>query len=125
MTIDIKVTETTNISKLAYPVLIEAQQEGGYQATLLSMPGFQASGATREEALQNLRQVLKARLEKADIVSLEIDNPQYEHPWIKFAGMYKDNPLFGEVLENIEAERRKMDEEMEEYYRQLDAEGKA
>ncbi len=110
MTIDIKITETTDILKLAYPVLIEAQQEGGYQATLLSMSGFQGSGATREEALQNLRQVLKARLENADVVSLEIDNPHYEHPWMKFAGMYKDNPLFGEVLENIEAERRKMDD---------------
>jgi len=38
--------------------------------------------------------------------------------------MYNDNPLFDEVLAEIEAERRKLDVEMEEYYRQIDAEDK-
>ena len=41
---------------------------------------------------------------------------------MKVAGMYKDNPLFDEVLADIEAERRKLDAEREEYYRQNDIE---
>jgi hypothetical protein len=53
---------------------------------------------------------------------VEIVPSNREHPWMKFAGMYEDNPLFDEVLADIEAYRRELDEEMEAYYRQLDAE---
>ncbi|WP_017744174.1 hypothetical protein [Scytonema hofmannii] len=38
--------------------------------------------------------------------------PKSEHPWMKFAGMYKDNSLFDEVVLNIEAYRRELDTEM-------------
>ncbi|MCU0545682.1 MAG: hypothetical protein MUE44_26530 [Oscillatoriaceae cyanobacterium Prado104] len=40
---------------------------------------------------------------------------------MKFAGMFKDDPQFDEMLEFIEEERRQLDAEMEEYYRKLDA----
>lgn len=45
------------------------------------------------------------------------------HPWMKFSGMYKDNPLFAEVVAYIEEERRE-DAQMDAYYSQ-DAEGEA
>ena len=46
-------------------------------------------------------------------MTLEIEPPQIEHPWMKFAGMDKNNPLFAEVLEYIEAERSQIDLENE------------
>lgn len=55
-------------------------------------------------------------------MTLEIERPQTEHPWMKFAGMFKDDPQFDEMLAYIEADRRELDAQMEEYYRQLDAE---
>lgn len=114
----------SNLPKLNYSVLIE-EEEKAYKATVWGLPDCQAFGTTREEALANVRQLLTARLAKAEIVSLEIDNPHFEHPWMKFAGMFKDDPDFDEVLSFIEADRRKLDAEMEEYYRQLDAEEEA
>ncbi|WP_228061745.1 hypothetical protein [[Phormidium] sp. LEGE 05292] len=48
--------------------------------------------------------------------------PKSENPWIKFAGMYKDNPLFNEMISEMEAYRSEVDAEMEEYYRKIDAE---
>jgi len=111
------------LDKLNYSVLIE-EKAGFYSATVWGLPDCKASGATREEALKNVRQLLMARLEKAEIVSLEIELPKPEHPWMKFAGMFKDDPDFDEVLADIEAYRRERDAEMEVYYEQLDAEDK-
>ncbi len=110
--------------KLNYDVLIE-QADGNFSATALGLPGCQATGATKEEALKNLTQLLTQRLANAEIVSLEIEPPKKEHPWMKFAGKYKDDPLFDEMMEFIEQERREDYERMEEYYRQLDAEDEA
>ena len=112
----------SNLPKLTYSVLIEEENETGYKATVLELPDCRAFGVTREEAIANARQLLTTRLAKAEVVSLEIDNPHFEHPWMKFAGMFKDDPDFDKVLEFIEDDRRKLDADMEAYYQQLDAE---
>ncbi len=111
-----------NQPKLTYYVLIENEQDGKVSATVIGLSDCKATGATREEAIATLRQRLNERLAKAEIVSLEIEPPKIEHPWMKFAGMFKDDPQFDEMLEYIEAYRRELDTEMEAYYRQLDAE---
>ncbi|WP_013320389.1 DUF2281 domain-containing protein [Gloeothece verrucosa] len=36
-----------------------------------------------------------------------------EHPWLKFAGMYENNPLFEEVLNEIENYRQQLDQQEE------------
>ena len=72
------------------------------KATLLSLPECQGLGANKEEALNNLIQLFQAR--KPEIVTLEIEPDKTEHPWLKFSGMHKDNPLFGETLEYIKNE---------------------
>ena len=41
---------------------------------------------------------------------------------MKFAGMFKDDPQFDEMLEDIQQLRRDRDAEMAEYYRKMDAE---
>lgn len=115
-------TPSKKPSQFSYDVLIENQEDGRVLATVIGLPDYQAIGATKEEALTSLYQRLNERLGKAEIVSIKIEPPKAEHPWMKFAGMYKDNPLFDEVQTYIEAYRRKLDAEMEEYYQQLDAE---
>ncbi|WP_235526441.1 hypothetical protein [Nostoc piscinale] len=41
---------------------------------------------------------------------------------MKFAGKYKDDPQFDDMLADIAEYRRELDAEMAEYYRQLDSE---
>ena len=102
MILGVKNALSTIAPKLTYDVLIESQADGTVKATLLSLPECQGLGATKEEALNNLIQLFQAR--KPEIVTLEIEPAKTEHPWLKFAGMHKDNPLFTESLEDIEAE---------------------
>ncbi|MDF5724149.1 MAG: type II toxin-antitoxin system HicB family antitoxin [Rhizonema sp. PD37] len=124
MNTDLLKSTASNLPTLTYSVLVEAQKDEGYKATVLGLPDCNANGATREEALTNLRQLLTTRLLNSEIVSLEIDNPNFQHPWMKFAGMFKDDSQFDEMLEDIKALRRERDLEMEEYYRQLDTKDK-
>lgn len=109
-------------NKRSYDVLIEKKVEGGVSATVLGWQDCQARGSTKAEALEQLRQLLTARLQNTEIVSLEIDLLKPEHPWMKFAGMFKDDPDFEDVLADIAAYRQEIDQEQEDYYRQLDAE---
>ena len=97
--------------KRNYDVLIEQTEEGKFTATLLGWQGFQTEGKNKEEAVNKLQQILANKLQQTEVISLEIEIPQTEYPWMKFAGMYKDNELFDEVLENIQANRKLMDKE--------------
>ncbi|MDZ8189512.1 MAG: hypothetical protein RMX96_32330 [Nostoc sp. ChiSLP02] len=111
MNLVVKTSSSKTAPKLTYDVLIENQENGGVTATVLGLPDFKGYGVTKEEALEKLIQILQER--EPEIVTLEIEVPQTEHPWMKFAGMHKDNPLFAEVLEYIEAERSQIDLENE------------
>ncbi len=94
---------------MTYDVFIEQEGSQSYQATILGRPSWRGAGSTREQALENLRAEVQRRLKKAEIVKLEIDLPD-EHPWLKLASL-EDNPLFDEVQEHIEAQRRELDAE--------------
>lgn len=111
----------TDSSKLSYTVMIETQ-DGRFYAVALGLPECKSSGKTENEALENLQQLVQKRLQNSKIVTLEIDSPQSDNPWMKVVGMYNDNPLFDEVLAEIEAERCKLNVEMDKYYRQIDVE---
>jgi predicted RNase H-like HicB family nuclease len=94
-------------------VLLEKDTEGLWKANILGWSDCEARGSTREEALSNLRQVLTARLEHAEIFPLEIPSPDAENPWLRLAGKYKDDPHFDEMLASIETYRCELDAEME------------
>ncbi|MGL5195665.1 MAG: type II toxin-antitoxin system HicB family antitoxin [Chroococcales cyanobacterium] len=122
LNIQVKKPVETSWNTITLTVLIAEQAEGGYQATVLGWSDCQGSGLTKEEAIANLNQALSTRLETTEIASLQIVNPNAEHPWMKFAGMHEENPLFDEVLASIETDRQQLDMEMEDYYQQLDGE---
>ncbi|WP_375472655.1 type II toxin-antitoxin system HicB family antitoxin [uncultured Nostoc sp.] len=117
-----KTTHLTTAPNSTYDVLIENQPDGTVKATLLDLPDCQGLGNTQTEAIEKLTQSLQTRLETAKIVTLEIEAPKVKNPWMKFAGMFKDDPQFDEMLEYIEEDRREVDAQMEKYYQQLDAE---
>jgi len=90
------------------PVLIEPLTGKRYRARGAEPFALSAEGATPEEALTNLKEQLEARLKNGTaIVPLEV--PTEPHPLAEFAGMFKDDPYFEEVLEIMAANRRKMD----------------
>lgn len=93
---------------MTYHVVVENGQ-GGYKATAVGWPDCIATGRTRAEALAQLQDDLRKRLQKVEIVALEVDAEQQTHPMLRFAGVFKDDPLFDEVMEEIEAYRKEID----------------
>jgi predicted RNase H-like HicB family nuclease len=94
-----------------YSILIETPKSGGYRATALGLPNCRAKGATREIALQNVRELLTTRLSQSEIVTLKIDSPQSGHPWMQFAGMFQNDPQFEEMQADIQVYRQEIDRE--------------
>jgi predicted RNase H-like HicB family nuclease len=91
-------------------VLIEPVEKDGYRASSGEPLGLSAEGATPEEALGRLRQMLGTRL-AAGARLVQIDVPAGENPWLRGAGMFKDDPLFDEWQQAIAERRRQLDED--------------
>lgn len=96
---------------MTYSAVIESVRGHRFKATVLGWPDCTAAGATRDEALAKLREALRKRLSEVEVVPLDIDLPANANPWARFAGMFQDDPLFDEVLEEMEADRRELDAE--------------
>ena len=92
------------------PVLIEPTPDGRYRARSGEPLVLTAEGATMHDALQGLRKRINERLEAgASLVSMTIPVMDSENPWIRGAGMFKDNPLFEEWVEAMQENRRARD----------------
>ena len=90
------------------PILIERVAGNGYRARGGEPLPLVAEGSTREEALANLKEQLQARLrDGTELISVDI--PSAPHPLGEFAGMFKDDPYFDDVVEIMAENRRKMD----------------
>jgi hypothetical protein len=53
---------------------------------------------------------------RKDVVFIDLPTPQIEDPWMKHAGMFKDEPLFDQVLEEIATYRRELDADRPELH---------
>jgi len=94
------------------PVLVEPVAGNGYRARGMEPLALTAEGATPEEALSKLREQFQARLSGGtNLVELEVGPAP--HPWMPFAGMFKNDSEFNDVLEIMAENRRKMDEDPE------------
>jgi hypothetical protein len=107
-------------------ILLEHNSQGNATiATVLELPNCRAEAPTREQALEELKKQVLARLEKAEILSLELQTlpvQQSENPWMKFAGVFKDDPHFDEVQQSIQDNRREADAQTYALYPELNPE---
>ena len=94
-------------------ILLSRNNEGNVIASVLEFPNTQVEAPTTEQAVQELKTLLSTRLEKIEIIPLEIQLSQSEaeNPWIQFAGVFKDDADFAEIANNLRAERNAVDED--------------
>jgi hypothetical protein len=94
-----------------YKVLLEHTPDGQSSATILDFPDCQATAPTDREAIDRVQNRLTERLATAKIISIEVPTPLTVNPWIKFAGIYQDDPDFAEIAAAIRAERNPTEDE--------------
>jgi len=90
-------------------VFVERLDEYTYRAETAQPMVLVTEGRTRDEAIERLRVLAQQRLTAGEMVRLEIPEVAVPHPWVPFAGIWKDHPDLDAVLEHIAATRRKLD----------------
>jgi len=93
------------------PVLIQQIAGNGYRAKSGEPLPLSAEGATRDEALQKLRELMDQQLQNGtQWAALEV--PAVENPWRAMAGSLDPNdPVVQEWKEIMADNRRKIDED--------------
>ncbi|BDA74908.1 hypothetical protein CAL7716_090740 [Calothrix sp. PCC 7716] len=91
-------------------IVLEDKQGEGFLATVLGLPECKAQGVNRQEALDNIQKVLFDHLQGSEIIEINIDT---EHPLLKLAGIFQDDPQFNDMLAFIEADRRELDAKLQ------------
>jgi len=90
-------------------VVVEPIENDGFRAKGEEPYAIIAEGASREESVRKLRDLLELRLGNGTPLELIEVNPS--HPWAKFAGTLRDDPMAGAWEEAMREYRRKKDEE--------------
>ena len=92
------------------PVVVERVKGNGYRARSAEPVSISANGLTRDEALAKLRAKIETRLEKGtEIVGMEV-GPR-PHPWMEFAGMFKDDPMFDDWIKSMAEYRQQVEDD--------------
>ena len=61
---------------MIFKIFLEKSDEGGYTATVPSLPGCISEGDTKEEAIENIKEAIELYLESD--VEISADNPNIE-----------------------------------------------
>ncbi|RRR76022.1 MAG: hypothetical protein EI684_03660 [Candidatus Viridilinea halotolerans] len=88
-------------------VLITHQPDNHYTARALVLPEIVATGATEAEAVEQLRTVLAKLQQHSRVIHVELPlaDTALGHPWLRFAGMWEQDPDW-EAFEAAVAEAR-------------------
>lgn len=131
-----------------YDVIVE-RHNGGYRATVLTLPNLFAEGSTRDEAVANAKSAIEGFFKMTEVATVAVEVPLSDFPfadqwsrfnaspagqipdkrspriWLETAGMFVgDEEAMWQHIEEIEAERRRQREEVEREYDLLEAKGK-
>lgn len=92
-----------------YDVLVEQVENNEYMAKVLAWSDFVVQAPTRKEVLKLAQMRIVERIKKAELFRIEVPSDAVS-PWLAFAGMYANNPLFSEVAAEIIKSREALDE---------------
>jgi len=89
-------------------VLVKNEKNGQVSARVLGLPEYSVVSSNRNSAILELDKLITENLSGNEVISLELEIPNREHPWRKFAGIYQNSHLFDSVITNIEANRHEL-----------------
>lgn len=102
----LSVPQTQN---LALHFLLEKTEDGRSRASVLELPDCVVEAETEQEAIELLQQTATERFNQSQVIAIELEvsqSTQTRNSWAKFAGVFKDDPYFAKVMEQMNAERQ-------------------
>lgn len=95
-----------------FTILLEPASGQKYRASCGSPLDIETEGASREEALGKLRELIEHKIRSGvEILTLELEVNTVEHSWKRFAGTLKDDPLFEEWVRAMAQYRASIDDD--------------
>jgi predicted RNase H-like HicB family nuclease len=100
-------------SAMQYQIFVQNPAERKFKASVVGLHSCIAEGQTKEEAIAGVQIVLEEQLAQGEFVTLNLppltspssETSQAEHPWMKFAGMWAEDPQFDEFVAEMKRER--------------------
>jgi hypothetical protein len=111
---DFIMLSSSDADSLKLHLFLEEAEDGSAIATVLELPDCRIEAPTNKQAVALLRSMVTDRLGHGQVVPLEIPVSgveQAEDPWMKYAGVFKDDPYFAKIVETMQAERQGEDDE--------------
>jgi hypothetical protein len=101
-------------------ILLQQREDGKTVASVLEVPDCTVEENSREQAISSLRSNLIRKLERAEVISLELPMNQSKdrdldivtapnYPWPKSAGIFKTDPQFEDFQQEIQSYRNELD----------------
>ncbi len=110
MVINLNLPQPQLSTNLKVTLLLETLVSGQFAASVLEFPDCRVEAQTREEAITQVQAAFLERLKHIEAISWDVPVQANQPAWMKFAGIFKDDPDFKEVMESIRAERTKDDD---------------
>ncbi len=106
----LNILQPQSSSQLKVTLLLENLSSGQVSASIFEFPQCRVEAASREEAIAQIQTTFLERLKHIEALSWEIPIQALEPAWMKFAGVFKDDPDFQEIMDGISAERNSDDD---------------
>lgn len=75
-------------------VLVEKTAHGRFRAMTSQPIALAVEADSAANAVSQLKEEIEDRLSTCEVVELDIRTSRREHPWLRFAGIWKENPEF-------------------------------
>jgi hypothetical protein len=108
--VTLNVAQSQPSANLKVTILLENLASGHIAASVLELPDCRVEAPNREEAITQIKAAFLERLKHIETISWDVPVQPSEPTWIKFAGVFKDDSDFQEIMQTIRAERNSNDE---------------
>lgn len=97
----------------SYDILLTRQANNGYLARPVLMPELVVAGEDEQEAIARVCTAITEHQTESRVVqvTLPVNQQTDDDPWLRFAGMWKDDPNWEQFQADIAANRRWVDEQ--------------
>lgn len=88
-------------------VMLEQVRDSGYRATVFAPAPLVAEAATREQAIEKIREKIRERLSEVEVIQVEVSGlAGTPDPWIAMAGTWRGHPDSAELEQHFRDYRR-------------------
>jgi hypothetical protein len=107
-------TPPISLATSALQILLEALPDGQFAAWALALPDCRVVADSREDAIEALELRLEERRGAIEVIELPgVRTALEDHPVMKFAGIFKDDPDFVAWHDRFWAEKQQIDDSEE------------